>query len=339
MSCFSDDELLDLIEGRRAIDAVVEAHLSTCDECRLVFAAGARDGATLRDVPAGAAPEDEPSWEELGQGVIVAGVYELDRFLGAGSAGVVWAAHRVDDGSLVALKIARTPDPVLSRRFEREARIASRLAHPNVVRIFDVVQATETRGPCLVEELVSGESLEARLIREPVLPLRDAARVLVPIARALAAAHAEGIVHRDLKPQNVMFEGERIVVLDFGIAKLLPAWGPHSRLTRPGSVLGTLRYMAPEQVFGEREVDARADVWALGVMTFRALTGTFPVEAKTLGELTKAFARGQVAQVAHRAPELPDDVRQLVTAALAIAREHRLRDIGAFEATLARYAP
>jgi eukaryotic-like serine/threonine-protein kinase len=335
--CFADDELLDLIEGRRPIDAAVEAHLAGCVECRLVFAAAARDGGTLRDVSAANAPEAEPAWDELGQGVIVGGVYELDAFLGAGAAGVVWAAHRLDDGTRVALKIARTSEPELQRRFEREARIASRLAHPNVVRILDVLGATETRGPCLVEELVGGETLEARFVRDRVLPLRDAARIFVPMARALLAAHGSGIVHRDLKPQNVMLDGARVVVLDFGIAKLLPTWGPHSQLTRPGTVLGSLRYMAPEQVFGERDVDTRADVWALGAMVFRALTGTFPVEAKSIGELTKAFTRGNVASFALRAPGLPDDVRELVTAALVIPRDRRFADVRPFDTVMSRY--
>lgn len=334
--CFSEDALLDIVEGRCPIDAAAEQHLATCDDCRIAFAAGARDGATHREPSVATAPEGEPSWEELGEGVVVASTYELERFLGAGGSGVVWAARDVRDGSYVALKVARDRDPVLRRRFDREGRVAARFVHPNVARIYDVVPETATRGPCLALELVLGETLDARLQRDRTLPLREASRLLLPVARALAAAHAHGIVHRDVKPQNVMLAPDRVVVLDFGIAKLLPSWGPHTKLTRPGAALGTPRYMAPEQVFGEPQIDARADIWALGATTFRLLSGAPPVDATTIGELTKAFAQGRVRSTFEH--PLPPDVREVVGAALVIPREARLADITRFEAVFSRYA-
>ena len=335
MRCLDDEVLLDVAEGRRALDVATEEHLAVCSECRRVLAAAARGaGRTLREE--GPGPEGgEPSWDELGQEVVVAGRYVLQRFLGAGGMGVVWAARRLDDGAPVALKIARSTDAELRRRFEREARIAATLEHPNIARILDVVPATETRGPCLVQELISGESLEVRLVREGTLPLRDAARVLVPIASAVTAAHARGIVHRDLKPQNVLLATGRVVVLDFGIAKLLPLWGAHTKLTRTGAVLGTPRYMAPEQVFGEPDVDARADVWALGALLFRALAGRAPVEGTTLGHVTKELLRGAVMDLAVAAPGLPQEVLELVRAALVVPRARRFAGVAHFGEVLA----
>jgi serine/threonine-protein kinase len=338
-ACLDDEALLDVAEGRRALDPYTEAHLGGCDLCRRVFAAAARGGGgTLRGVETDLG--DEPSWEELGQGVVVARRYLLERFLGAGSMGIVWAARDTatdGDGDRVALKVARSADPELRRRFEREARVASALDHPNVVRTLDILPAAASRGPCLVMELLEGEPLEARLLRVGALDVREGARVGVAIAAALAAAHAQGIVHRDLKPQNVMLAGARVVVLDFGIAKLLPAWGAHTKLTATGAVVGTPRFMAPEQIFGEPDVDARADVWALGALLLRVLSGRAPVEGSTIGEVTKALRHGTVPDPAVLAPALPEDVLALLRSALVVPREKRLADVRRFVDVLAQF--
>jgi serine/threonine-protein kinase len=280
----------------------------------------------------------EPSWDELGAGVLVAGRYELTRFLGAGGMGVVWAARIHPTGGEVALKIARTVDPDLARRFEREAQITSALGHPNIVRTFGVVAATDSRGPCLVQELLRGESLEVRLAPERALPLGEAARVILAVVDALESAHAQGVVHRDLKPQNVFLEGARVVVLDFGIAKILSEWGPHSRLTRTGAILGTPHYMAPEQIDGEPNVDARADVWALGALVFRMLAGRNAVPGRTLGEVTRALRAGHVDELGSVVPALPDDVIAVVRQALVCDRAARLAQVRAFRFAFAPYA-
>jgi eukaryotic-like serine/threonine-protein kinase len=334
--CLEDERLLDLAEGRRAIDPASQAHLAACSECRRIFAAVARGaGATLDD--AGAAPDDEPAWDELGQGVTVASRYVLEAFLGAGGMSVVWRAQRKDDGARVALKLARAGSPELWHRFEREAKVAGALAHPNIVRTLDVVPATASRGPVLVLELLEGETLEAHLARSPALSLGQASRIVLAIASALGAAHARGVVHRDLKPQNIFLSGPRVVVLDFGIAKLTPAFGAHSKITRPGTVLGSPRYMAPEQVFGEEPIDERADVWALASVLVRMLTGRAPVEGESLGEIMRTLRAGRVADLGQLAPQLPADVIALARHALAIERGARFRDVGRFEAVLGRY--
>lgn len=336
-ACIDDVVLLDIAEGRRPLGATAEAHLAVCSECRRTFAAVARGGgATLRDPTL--LDGEEPGWDELGQGVVVGGRYMLESFLGRGGMGVVWRARRMDDGRAVAVKIARSADPSLCRRFEREAAILAGLRHPHVVRVFEALAATEARGTVIVQELLHGETLEARLERTRTLTLGETACVVVAVASALRASHARGIVHRDLKPANVFLaEGERVVVLDFGIAKLLPEWGAHTKITRTGTVVGTPRYVAPEQIYGE-PADARADVWSLGALLFRALAGRTPVEADGLGEILRALQRGLVADLGQLVPSLPFDVVALSRAALTIDRQRRFHEVARFEAVLGRYA-
>jgi eukaryotic-like serine/threonine-protein kinase len=342
-SCLDDDTLLDVAEGRRGMDAEAERHLAACADCRRLIAAIARGaGATLEDTSAScdvvSSPDGEPAWDELGQGVVVGGCYRLEAFLGAGGMGVVWRARRTDDGVQVALKTTRGCEPALDVRFEREARVLTALQHPHIVRVLETLPPTGTRGPVIVQELLEGESLEVKLARVRALPLAEACRTMIPIASAVRAAHDRGIVHRDLKPANVFLTVHgRVVVLDFGIAKLLPSWGTHTKLTRTGAVVGSPRYMAPEQLFGEA-ADARADVWALGAMLFRFLSGRGPVEADSVGETMKALAVGAIGDMGELVSGLPDDVLGLARAALTVDRQRRLADVGSFERVLARYA-
>ncbi len=334
--CLDDGALLDAAEGRRPLDAIAYAHLARCSDCRRTLAAVARGrGDTIRDDRPD--EDDEPGWDELGQGVVVGGRYELESFLGSGGMGVVWKARRIDDGALLALKIAQSADAELARRFEREANVLTALRHPHIVQVLEALPATGTRGPVLVQELLHGESFDRQLARLRVLALGETARTIAAVASALRTAHARGIVHRDLKPSNVFVTDEgRIVVLDFGIAKLLPEWGKHTKLTRTGAVVGTPRYMAPEQVFGET-ADARADVWALGAMLFHALAGRAPIDTDRLGDVMKTIQSGALPDLAALAPALPPDVLGLVRAALTIDRQRRLHDVGAFETVLARW--
>jgi len=162
--------------------------------------------------------------------------------------------------------------------------------------------------------------------------------VLLPVAAALRVAHARGIVHRDLKPQNVFLTSTRVMVLDFGIAKLLPEWGPHSKLTRTGAVMGTPLYMAPEQIFGEPDIDARADVWALGSILFRILGGRPPVTGTTLGDAMKALRRSDGVDFTILPPDLPPEMVGLLGAALTIPRERRFGDVARVIATLGPHA-
>lgn len=211
------------------------------------------------------------------------GPYEILSSLGRGGMGEVFRARDARLGRDVAIKVlpaALARDTVRLSRFEMEARAIAALNHPNILAIYDVGTFGET--PYLVSELLEGESLRAVLLKGP-LSERVATNYASQIAQGLAAAHAKGVVHRDLKPENLFVtEEDRVKILDFGLAKSLPPFGSDgvtseipvgSALTSPGMLVGTVEYMAPEQLRGE-PVDHRADIFAFGMVLFEMLTGT-----------------------------------------------------------------
>jgi serine/threonine protein kinase len=214
----------------------------------------------------------------------VAGRYEVQRPLGHGAMAVVDLAHDVRLGRHVALKrlaenLAR--DEELRSRFLREARLAARIAHPNVVRIYDVGEDGDR--PFIAMEYVEGETLAELLVRKGPLSPDDVVQLGVQACRGLAAAHEAGLVHRDVKPQNLLLRSDGVLKLgDFGVAFGLDG----TRLTMAGTVLGTAAYLAPEQARGE-EVSAAADVYALGAVLYELLTGRPPRTASTLAELAE----------------------------------------------------
>ena len=214
---------------------------------------------------------------------LVAGRYEVERPLGHGAMATVDLAHDVELDRLVALKrLAEnlSRDEELRARFLREARLAARLAHPNVVRIFDVGEDAER--PFIAMEYVDGETLAELVRRRGQLPAREVADLGVQICRALAAAHEAGLVHRDVKPQNLLLGSNGLLKLgDFGIAFGLGG----TRLTMAGTVLGTAAYLAPEQARGE-EVTAAADVYGVGAVLYELLTGRPPRTPTSLADLT-----------------------------------------------------
>ena len=224
-------------------------------------------------------------------GRVVAERYRLESQLGEGGMGTIWKAEHLVLGSPVALKILDrdvTREPEALVRFNREAQAAAALRSPHVVQILDF--GIDEDLPFIAMELLEGETLAARLLREKRLEAIETARVVTHVARAIAKAHSLGIVHRDLKPDNVFLvrnaEVEIAKVLDFGVAKVAPAsLGAKGQRTRTGSLLGTPFYMSPEQAQGNKEVDYRTDLWALGVIAFECLTGKRPFESEGLGDL------------------------------------------------------
>jgi serine/threonine-protein kinase len=265
--------------------------------------------------------------------MVLAGRYRLDAKLGEGGMGVVWAATHVVTRQTVALKLLlTTPGADTSRvvkRFMREARAASAVKHPNVVLVYDVMEL-DAQTPMMVMELLRGETLGQRLDRERTLPLGEVARVLLPVVSALGTAHAAGIVHRDIKPDNIFLavtpEGPTVKVLDFGIAKLLQtAEEPVAAgtLTATNAIVGTPYYMAPEQVFGEKDIDHRADVWALGIIAYECLAGTRPADGDNVGQIMKIIATHRIVPIDRVVAGLPADVASIIMNALTEERSAR----------------
>ena len=207
--------------------------------------------------------------------------YFIGREVGRGGMAVVYAAEDVRLQRKVALKVL-PPDlafrPDVRERFVREAQTAARLNHPHIVPIYAV---HEVQGlVCFAMALVEGESLAARILREPRPPFTFVANMLEQMADALAYAHASGVVHRDIKPDNVLIDREsgRALVTDFGIARAAESG---SRLTQTGIAVGTPAFMSPEQAMGDRDVDGRSDLYSVGVIGYLMLAGTLPFEAPT----------------------------------------------------------
>ena len=265
---------------------------------------------------------------------LVAGRYELVRPLGHGAMATVDLARDVELDRPVALKrlaenLARDED--LRRRFVREARLAARLAHPNVVRVFDVGEA-EGR-PFIAMEYVEGENLAELVARCGPLAPAEAASLGVQVCAALAAAHSAGLVHRDVKPQNLLLSRDGVLKLgDFGIA----VGHAGTRLTLEGTVLGTAGYLAPEQARGER-VTAAADIYAVGAVLYELLTGGPPRSISTLAELG-AEDGFDPPDVAARAPAAPPELVATVAACLSVRPEDRPRSAAALARQLAPVA-
>src|ERR1700682_3594683 len=215
--------------------------------------------------------------EEL-VGMFLAERYEILELLGQGGMGAVYKARDTELGRLVALKLIR-PDlasnPEILRRFKQELILAREVTHRNVIRIFDLGQAKGFK--FITMEFVEGRDLRAVLRERGKLPPDETVRVIAQICRALESAHAAGVVHRDLKPQNIMLDGkDRVYVMDFGIAHSLETPG----MTQTGVLMGTPEYMSPEQAKGIK-VDARSDLFALGIIFYEMLTGISPYKADT----------------------------------------------------------
>ncbi len=219
--------------------------------------------------------------------------YQLVRVLGQGGMGAVWLAHNTTLDADVAVKLIRREKatPAAAARLLQEAKLAARLAHPSIVRIFDF-GTTDEGDPFIVMELLHGESLAQLIERKGRLPPVRAVQVLLPVVAGLQAAHAKGVVHRDLKPDNIFLSeqptGTTPKVVDFGIAKLQDA-GASGSLTQTGAVLGSPDYMSPEQARGRSRIDERTDVWGLSVVLYECVTGIAPFQGYNYNALLSAI--------------------------------------------------
>ncbi len=262
----------------------------------------------------------------------LAGRYRLERAIGRGGMATVWLAHDLRHDRRVALKVLHPGlAPTLGlERFQREIRFAARLQHPHILTVLDSGAAPDGL-LWFTMPYVQGESLRQRMDRERRLPVEDAVAIAREAAEALAFAHAEGVVHRDVKPENILLGAGHALVADFGIA--LAVRGGES-LTDPGLAVGTPAYMSPEQAAGDRELDGRTDVYALGTVLYEMLAGQLPYSgpASRAGVATRHGV--EVPSLSALRPEAPVVVQRAVEIALAPDPERRFATAAEFAAAL-----
>jgi eukaryotic-like serine/threonine-protein kinase len=281
------------------------------------------------------APEARGSWRPE---VRRAGDYELGEILGTGGFGVVYRANHAERRTPAAVKIphAELADDLSSlARFEREIEAIRRLCHPNVVEILDVGRLEDGR-PYFAMELLTGTSLQDHLRSRGRLSPDETLDILEPLCSALDAAHAHAVVHRDIKPSNVFLcnpaERRRVVLLDFGIAKILDATGP--ALTSSRAVVGTLSCIAPEQ-FLSLAIDRRTDVYALGALLYTMLTGTAPFGDTPGPAFRQLLLDGRVPRPSSRAP-VSAALEEVILRAMSKAKDSRQPSVAALLADIRR---
>lgn len=311
----------------------MEAGVKQCPECLSRFPVHFRvcphDASEL---------EDAPDADDIVLGQTLAGTYEIVRLIGEGGMGRVYEARHLRlPNKRYAVKLLH---PELCRqseviaRFQREAEAASVLTHENVVSVVDV-DRTPDGVPYIVAELLEGVQLGDFLDHEGRLAPARAVGIIRQICRALEAAHEHGIVHRDMKPENVFLAGDaqRVKVLDFGISKLGDG---NSSLTKTGMVMGTPDYMPPEQAKGFR-VDRRADIYAVGAILYRALTGRKPFEEEDQMATLTAVLVQEPPRPRTLNPQIPEGLEVVVQRAMAKDPEERYQSMAEFEEELAAF--
>lgn len=281
---------------------------------------------------------------ELQAGATVAGKYRIERLLGRGAIGSVYAAEQLETKKRVALKcvdVAQAFDPALAERLLREAQAAARVRHPNVVDIYDVGRDGELF--FLVMEYLEGEPLSYAIARRD-LPVHALIALLLPAMRGVAEVHRQGVVHRDIKPDNIFLARQLdaqqpcAIVLDFGISKLQTRGSKLRTLTADGYAIGTPGYMAYEQALGDKDIDARVDVYAFGAILYEALTGRVPHAAEDFPSLLRQFLNQPVVPPLELRPELPRSLSALVMWALERDRQQRVSSMEAFIQELEPFA-
>ena len=290
-----------------------------------------------------AAPAEDPNESPYGPGAIIGDKYRLSRVIGRGGMGAVWIAQNTALEVDVAIKLMRRDraTPEAAARFSTEARAAAKLGHPSIVRVFDFGE-TARGDPFIVMELLRGESFGALLGRKKKLATTVAVQTLLPVAHALAAAHAKGIVHRDLKPDNILLakdESNNVVtpkVVDFGIAKLMSA-DVDRHFTIAGEILGSPDYMSPEQARGEDDIDHRTDIWTFSVLLYEAVCGKRPFDGSNYNALLAAIIASRPAPITELG--VPDPgLWTILEKGLAKERDARWQSVREMGMELARWA-
>ncbi|MDB4976829.1 MAG: serine/threonine protein kinase [Myxococcaceae bacterium] len=271
-------------------------------------------------------------------GVELEGRYRLVRRVGSGGMGHVFEAEDRDLGRRVAVKVlreGRRDEAAARRRLAHEARSAACAQHPHIVRIYEL---GSSRGlDYVVMELLEGEDLQTRIREHGALPIALVESLALALTSALVAMHEAGVIHRDLKPGNIFLANEGsardvLKVLDFGVAKGVPEVG--AAITEAGQILGTLEYMAPEQLRGGKGADAQTDIWSAGAVLYEALTGRPPFEGDGIADLVAKIVSGSPVAVEQRRPEVPAALAAAVRRALSRDPAIRFASARAFQAAL-----
>ena len=317
-ACAGDEELRREVESLLAAGERAKESEGFLNQTALQVAAQALAGDTARSL--------------VGRKI---GRYQILSLLGIGGMGEVYLAQDPRLGRKLALKFLPqefTRDRSRVQRFKQEARAASALNHPNIITIFEIDQINDVH--FIAAEFIDGQTLRRRL-KCGAAPLSEALDVSVQVASALAEAHAAGIAHRDIKPENVMLRRDGYVkVLDFGLAKLIESLStgqpssnsedssPRDFHSDPGMIIGTPRYMSPEQIRG-MQIDARADIFSLGVVLYEMVAGWTPFDGVTAGEVVAAILNHEPPPLEHYVRDVPAEFTRIVRKALARDREQR----------------
>ncbi|MCA9586129.1 MAG: protein kinase [Myxococcales bacterium] len=360
--CPDEETILGYFRGQLSADARgrVELHLADCEECRVLVSVLARSSVPEGVLAATVTPP-QGSMHEMGvadteaasssaprvdgsggrgrshppapvkEGEVVAGKYKVERVLGAGGMGIVVRAHQVELDRPVALKFLlpqACEAPGAVDRFLREGRAAAKLESEHVARVLDT--GTLGGAPFLVMEYLEGSDLADVLAARGRLPPHEAVAYVLQACEAIAEAHAAGIVHRDIKPSNLFLTRRpdgtpRVKVLDFGISKA--DGGSRPDLTASAMMMGSPRYMSPEQMVSARDADARTDVWALGVVLFELVTGRPVWDAATVQGLCALIATAPAPRLRTFAPDAPLALEHVVASCLVKEKDGRMASV------------
>jgi eukaryotic-like serine/threonine-protein kinase len=290
-------------------------------------------------VPALSSPEIPPVQE----GEVLDGKYRVDRVLGVGGMGIVVAATHVQLNTRVAIKFllpAAMGTPQVIERFAREARAAVQIQSEHVARVTDV-GTLPTGSPYMVMEFLEGNDLAEVIERDGAQPVERAVGYVLEACEAIAEAHSLGIVHRDLKPANLFLARRAgrdpiVKVLDFGISKTKDA---SAGLTQTSSVMGSPYYMAPEQMMSSKDVDARADIWALGVIAFELLSGKPPFTGETMAEIIYQVTQREAPALRDRRPDVPEGLADALARCLTRDPKQRFDNVARLAAALVPFGP
>ena len=262
--------------------------------------------------------------------------YELGNLIGRGGFAEVFQVRDLwlkRDLALKAIRPDLSVSDTLLARFRREAEAVAALRHPNIVPIYDIGEAEGIM--YILMPLIKGESLKGLLVRDGRRPISEARRIMLEAASALASAHEAGVVHRDIKPENIMLEGKsrRVLVMDFGIAKVMDAAGD-STLTSSGTIVGTPHYMSPEQASGDPHLDHRTDQYSLAVCGYHMLTGSVPFEGESTRQILFKQMMESPRSMRELVPEVPEALMSAVSRGMAKEPADRYPDIEAFASAI-----